>query len=58
MEGQARVLKERVKASALQGRRVQPRERVRSEKQEGVKSERQSSLRAKSGDKRSARKLA
>ena len=40
MEGQARVLEQRIEAAALERRRVEPRERVRGEQQEGIEAER------------------
>ena len=40
MEGEAGVLEQRVEAPALDRRRVEPRERVRGEQQEGVEAER------------------
>ena len=50
VEGQARVLQQRVEAPALRRRRVEPRERVRGEQQEGVEAEAQRRLRAEAGD--------
>ncbi len=50
MEGQARVLQQRVEAVALERRSARAGERVRGEEQEGVEAERDRRLRGERGD--------